>query len=89
MPASASSGPEQRRMIPFNIQGWISFARFPTPGNDLDVWHHAERGLGARCSLIELRRLLTSEQAWAKSRIAEVLPLEEQVCAAEKDLNTL
>lgn len=64
-------------------KGLVSRVGFPAAYNGLNLLRFAECCLLGSLTLIELPRVLTSEQAEADSRIAEILRLEERMPAAE------
>lgn len=84
MQSSSSFACERRRIVLFVIKGFIS--RAGLPASDLE-WHSlslAQCGLPDCLTLIELCTLLERRRDEAKSKRAEVIPLEERVSAAEK-----
>lgn len=62
-PSNSLSEGEQRRMAGCNIVGLISRVESPAPDNGLDVLRLGDDCLRDRHTLMELRRLLSDEQA--------------------------
>lgn len=61
------------------MRGLVSTVQLPAPYNGLDVLPLTEFSLRDRLTLIKRHRVLTSKQAEAELRMAEVRPSEEQV----------
>lgn len=76
-------------MVLDEVRGLVSRAGLLAPDWRLHELHLAKCSLGDCLTLIGLDRVLTSEQAEAGLRIAEVCQLEVRVCAAEEDYKAL